>query len=76
MLNIFGVIKMLDVRLDKKTELRLGRLCKETGHSKSYYAKKALHEFPDDKEDYLLGLSILEKQEPTISLRELGKELR
>jgi len=66
---------MLGVRLDKNTEMRLERLCKETGHSKSYYAKKALREFLDDREDYLLGISVLEKREATISLKELEKKL-
>lgn len=66
---------MLGVRLDKKTEKRLENLCKETGHTKSYYAKKALQNFLDDKEDYLLGLSVLEKNEPTINLKQLEKAL-
>jgi RHH-type transcriptional regulator, rel operon repressor / antitoxin RelB len=53
----------------------LERLSKETGHTKSYYAKKAIKEFLDDREDYLLGLATLEKQEPTISLEELERKL-
>ena len=66
---------MLGVRLDKKTEDRLERLCDETGHTKSYYAKKALIEFLDDREDYLRGIAALEKRESVISLKELEKEL-
>lgn len=66
---------MLGVRLDSETEARLVKLCKETGHSKSYYAKKAIMEFLDDKEDYLLAIAVLQKNEPTISLAELEKKL-
>ena len=66
---------MLGVRLDKETEVRLTHLCEETGRSKSYYAKKAIREFLNDREDYLLGIAALEKREPTISLKDLEKEL-
>ncbi len=66
---------MLGVRLDHNTEARLLRLCNETGHSKSYYVKKAIIEFLNDREDYLLGIAELEKREPTMTLKELEKEL-
>ncbi len=66
---------MLGFRINKETESRLERLCHETGHTKSFYAKKALCEFLDDREDYLLGLAVLEKKEQTISLNELETEL-
>ena len=67
--------QMLGVRLDPETEARLEQLCAETSHTKSYYAKKALIEYLDDREDYLLGLSVLEKNEKTISLNSLEKKL-
>jgi len=66
---------MLGVRLDQETEARLNHLCEQTGRSKSYYAKRAITEFLDDREDYLLGISELGKNEPTISLKDLGKKL-
>lgn len=66
---------MLGVRLGKELDSRLEQLSKETGHTKSYYAKKAIQAFLDDREDYLLGLATLEKQESTISLEELEKTL-
>lgn len=66
---------MLGVRLDENTEKRLTRLCKLTGHTKSYFTKKALQQFLDDREDYLIGIATLEKQEPTISLSELERKL-
>lgn len=63
------------VRLDKETEAHLEHLCQVTGHSKSYYAEKALQDFLDDREDYLLGMAVLKKREPAISLEDLEKEL-
>ncbi len=66
---------ILGVRLNEDLERRLENLVQETGHSKSYYAKKALQEFLDDREDYLIGLAALERQESTITLSELGKKL-
>ena len=66
---------MLGIRLDQETETRLEQLCSATGHTKTYYTKQALQEFLDDREDYLLGISVLARQEPTISLDELEKQL-
>ena len=66
---------MLGVRLNPDLEARLEKLCKITGHNKSYYAKKALNEFLDDREDYLIGIAALERKETTISLEELERKL-
>ncbi len=66
---------MLGIRLDSKLESRLGRLAKQTGRSKSYYAREAIRQYLDDREDYLAGLAVLEREEPTISLRELERRL-
>jgi RHH-type transcriptional regulator, rel operon repressor / antitoxin RelB len=66
---------MLAVRLDPAMEDQLARLAKETGRSKSYYVKKAIEGFLEDREDYLLALAILERDEPRKSLSELRKEL-
>ena len=65
---------MLAVRLDPETEARLAKLAAETGRTKSYYVKLAIQEFLQDREDYLIGLAILERQEPRASLAELRKE--
>jgi RHH-type transcriptional regulator, rel operon repressor / antitoxin RelB len=51
---------MLGVRLDKALEARLDKLAKATGRSKSYYAKVAIRQFLDEREEYLLGLAVLE----------------
>lgn len=66
---------MLGVRLEAELEARLERLAKQTGRSKSYYAKLAIQQFLEDREDYLLGIAALERNEPRISLDDLEREL-
>ena len=66
---------MLTVRLSPKLEARLNRLAKRTGRPKAYYAKKALKEFLDEQEDYLIALSRLENKLPAIPLEEVAKRL-
>jgi len=66
---------MLAVRLPKDVEARLNKLAKRTGRPKSYYVRQAIAEFLDEREDYLIALSRLEKREPTVSLEELEKRL-
>ncbi len=65
---------MLAVRLDSDVEDRLTHLAQETGRSKSYYVKKAIESFLEDKEDYLLALALLEKEEPRKSISDVRKE--
>ena len=50
-------------------------LAKQTGRSKSHYAREAIRQFLEDREDYLLGLAALEKQGPRVSLADLEREL-
>lgn len=66
---------MLGIRLDKDTESRLETLCKETGRTKSYYARKAIKEFIEDREDYLRAVAALEEGGKIYSLEEVRKEL-
>lgn len=66
---------MLTVRLDFELEARLNELAKATGRSKSYYVRQALEEFLEDRADYLLAISLLEKNEPTMGIDELRHEL-
>ena len=65
----------MTVRLTPELEARLEELAESTGRSKSYYARQAIEEFLDDRADYLLALSVLEKQEATLSSAELRREL-
>jgi len=66
---------MLGIRLEPELERRLARLAKKTGRSKSYYARQAIRQFLEDREDYLLGISVLERNEPTLSLEKLERRL-
>jgi RHH-type transcriptional regulator, rel operon repressor / antitoxin RelB len=66
---------MLGIRLEAELEERLEKLAKKTGRSKSYYAREAIRQFLEDREDYLLGIAVLERDEPTISLEELERRL-
>jgi RHH-type transcriptional regulator, rel operon repressor / antitoxin RelB len=66
---------MLTVRLSPKLEARLSRLARRTGRPKAFYAKKAIAEFLDEQEDYLIALSRLEEDLPSIPLREVVKQL-
>lgn len=66
---------MITVRLDPEMEERLKRLAQETGRSKSYYVKQAIENYLEEKEDYLLALAVLEKDEPRKSITEVRKEL-
>ncbi|MGH9396627.1 MAG: type II toxin-antitoxin system RelB family antitoxin [Terriglobia bacterium] len=61
--------------MEPELEARLEKLAKKTGRSKSYYAKEAIRQFLEDREDYLLGIAVLERKEPTISLEELERRL-
>ncbi|PYX38605.1 MAG: anti-toxin [Acidobacteria bacterium] len=66
---------MLTVRLSPELEARLNKLAKRTGRPKAYYAKKAIAEFLDEQEDYLIAVSRLEDQLPSISLDKVVKRL-
>lgn len=46
---------MLAVRLSKDIEERLALLAKRTDRSKSYYVKKAIEQFLEDEEEYLIA---------------------
>ena len=66
---------MLAVRLDPETENKLNRLANETGRSKSYYVKQAIANYLEEREDYLLALAVLERDEPRKPLAEVRREL-
>ena len=61
--------------MEPELEARLEKLARKTGRSKSYYAKEAIRQFLEDREDYLLGIAVLERNEPTVSLEELERRL-
>jgi RHH-type rel operon transcriptional repressor/antitoxin RelB len=57
---------MRAVRLSEDTEARLMLLSERTGRSKSYYIRKAVEGFLEDKEDYLLAMARLEENNARI----------
>ena len=52
---------MLSVRLPEEVEARLERLAKETGRTKSFYARAAILEKIEDMEDMYLAERVLER---------------
>ncbi|MGA8431887.1 MAG: ribbon-helix-helix protein, CopG family [Candidatus Sulfotelmatobacter sp.] len=66
---------VLGIRLEPELEKKLDSLAKETGRSKSHYAREAIRQYLEDREDYLKGMAALERREPTISLEELERRL-
>jgi RHH-type rel operon transcriptional repressor/antitoxin RelB len=61
--------------LEPELESRLEKLARKTGRSKSYYAREPIRQYLEDREDYLLGIAVLERNEPTINLEELERRL-
>jgi RHH-type transcriptional regulator, rel operon repressor / antitoxin RelB len=66
---------MLGIRLEPELEKKLESLARETGRTKSYYAREAIRQYLQDREDYLKGIAVLERHEPAISLEELERRL-
>ena len=54
---------------------RLARLAKDTGRSKSYYVRRAIEDWLEDYEDYLIALQRLETDKGRIPLERLEKQL-
>lgn len=69
---------MLGVRLPESLEKRLDALAVQTHRSKSYYVKRALTEFLEEQEDYLLATSqyedFLKSGKKAIPLDEIKKK--
>lgn len=67
------------VRVPASVSKQLEALAKETSHSKSYYVAEALKDFLEERADYFLAASRLEKlqkgESRTYSLEEVAREL-
>ena len=63
------------VRLGTKLETRLERLAQRTGRSKSLYIRRAVKEYLDDQEDYLIAAQRLEESLPSIPFEKVLDEL-
>ncbi len=66
---------MLSVRLDPDIERRLSELAKRTGRTKSYYARELIEGNIEDLEDRYLAEARLEKRRPSLTSRQVRKEL-
>lgn len=66
---------MLAIRLPKEIEDRLEALARQTGRTKTYYARQAILEYLDDLEDYYLAVARLEENLPTMPLDEVEQQL-
>jgi RHH-type rel operon transcriptional repressor/antitoxin RelB len=67
--------KMLTFRVPAALDKQLEKLARRTGRSKSFYAKRALVEFLEEHKDYLIAVSRLEDDLPSIPLSEVVKRL-
>ena len=70
---------MLSIRLPEEIEARLERLAKQTGRTKSFYAREAILEKIEDMEDVYLVEHVLERirkgEEKTLSAEEMWRGL-
>ena len=72
-------IAMLSLRLPADIESRLEFLARQTGRTKSYYAREAILEKIEDLEDAYLGEQVLERirkgEEMVLSAEEMWRDL-
>lgn len=60
----------INVRLDDEIVERLDALARKTDRTKTFYAVEAIHQFLEDREDYLLAKDSLEAFEAFEALGE------
>jgi len=69
---------MVAVRVPEEIEMRLDRLAKLTGRTKTYYVREAIEEHLDDLEDTYLAEQVLAEirsgREKVISLEDVIKQ--
>lgn len=66
---------MLAIRLRPDLEERLARLARETGRTKTFYAREAIEQHLEDLEDYYLAADALKNRGRTYSAEEAKREL-
>ncbi|HWZ31916.1 MAG TPA: DUF6290 family protein [Bryobacteraceae bacterium] len=66
---------MITLQLPKEVEDRLDAIAQSTGRTKDECAAEAILEFIEDEEDYRIAVERLKRNEPTISLEEIKREL-
>jgi len=67
---------MLSIRLDPGIERRLADLAQRSGRTKSYYARALIEENLEELEDRCLAQARLEKRRPSLTGRQVRKELK
>jgi RHH-type rel operon transcriptional repressor/antitoxin RelB len=66
---------MLSLRLDPDVERRLDALARKTGRTKSFYVRELIEGNLEDLEDRYIAEARLEKRGPTLTSRQVRKEL-
>ena len=66
---------MLSIRLDFDIERRLSELAKRTGRTKSYYARELIEGNIEDLEERYVAEARLEKRRPSLTSRQVRKNL-
>lgn len=66
---------VLPIRLSDDLNDRLDNLAKETGRTKTYYARQAITTYLEDMEDTYLALQRLETPQKYLTTEELEKDL-
>jgi RHH-type rel operon transcriptional repressor/antitoxin RelB len=66
---------MISLRLEPALEKRLNALAKKTGRTKSFYLRKAITEYLEDREDILMAEQVLARKERTYSTKEIREML-
>lgn len=56
-------LRPVTYRIPPELDERLGEVARRTGRSKSYYLRRALSEWLEDREDYLDAVAVLERME-------------
>lgn len=64
---------MLSIRLSSEIEQRIAALAQKTGRSKTYYVRKAVEDFLEEEEDYLLAVARLEEKNDRVTFEEVKR---
>lgn len=69
-------MQIMNIRLDPQTDRKLAALAKRIGAQKEAIVVQAILDFVEDREDYFGGIVIRDKNEPNMTLSEMGRRLR
>ncbi len=65
----------VSLRLPNELDTRLEHLSVETDRNKSYLIRRAIEDFLEDQEDFILASARLAKKEKVYTLKEVKKKL-